>query len=252
MPPVPELRLIRNRIGDPRTLPARVWDRLVRSPPFDHATPTDVANCYRLLLQRPASDDELEYWTEQLKTGYHTVASLVDEFFSSTEFLQLQESWAKEELVDLGQFKLFVRPHDYSVGAAIWNTRMHEPHVTRVIKELLEPGSSFLDVGANIGYFTMLAAALVGETGTVTAFEPNPENCEAIRRSMQANGFTNIELHQLACAEREQTFTLDTAGTGSNGRVIDDTPDAVPGSTPPRPVQAVVLDDFLEPSQSTW
>jgi FkbM family methyltransferase len=91
----------------------------------------------------------------------------------------------------------------------------------------------------------MLAASLVGPTGQVYAFEPNPDNCRMIEMSIEANKFANIQLFQNAVAEAQQSFNLDVGGTNSNGRIIDFSPDAVPGQATPLRVEAVVLDDTL-------
>lgn len=65
----------------------------------------------------------------------------------------------------------------------------YEPEVTRLFNDLVKPGMTVLDVGANIGYFSLLAARLVGETGTVWAFEPAPHVLDLLRRNVQENGY---------------------------------------------------------------
>src|SRR5579859_1173929 len=65
----------------------------------------------------------------------------------------------------------------------------YEPEVTRVFQERVKPGMTVLDVGANIGYFSLLAARLMGETGAVWAFEPVPHVVEILRQNVCANGY---------------------------------------------------------------
>jgi FkbM family methyltransferase len=65
----------------------------------------------------------------------------------------------------------------------------YEPEVTRVFEERVAPGMTVLDVGANIGYFSLLAARLVGESGAVWAFEPAPHAVELLRRNVRENGY---------------------------------------------------------------
>lgn len=60
----------------------------------------------------------------------------------------------------------------------------YEPHVRRTLKALLRPGDSFVDVGAHIGFFTVLASTLVGPSGKVYAFEASPE----LVQKLQGNG----------------------------------------------------------------
>lgn len=205
----------------------------------------DVQACFRLLLKRSPLPDELPYWRNLVETHQIPLQALVDEFLSSAEFREKQAAASRPELVDLADFQLAVRPNDYFIGAAIARDRQYEPAVTAALRSLLKPGDLFLDVGANIGYFTMLGAILVGPAGRVLAVEPNRDNCDLMAQSIAANGFTNVTLYPYAAAEKAQRFQLDTAGAGSNGRIIDDSPQAVPGSSPPNPVEAVALDELL-------
>ncbi len=83
-----------------------------------------------------------------------------------------------------------------------------EPAKFAFLKRYLKPGMGFVDVGANKGDFSLLAAKHVGPTGRVIAFEPEPENCAWMRKSIGANGFTNIVLMQKALSNRTGTANL--------------------------------------------
>jgi len=83
-----------------------------------------------------------------------------------------------------------------------------EPNKRRFICESLSSGSTFVDIGVNKGDYALLAASQVGPTGKVIAIEPEPENCSWIRRSIEANSFANIELHEAAAAEIAGTAQL--------------------------------------------
>lgn len=65
----------------------------------------------------------------------------------------------------------------------------HEPETTRLVKELVRPGMTFVDLGAFIGYYTLLAARQVGDAGHVFAFEPAPYAIEVLKRNVGANGY---------------------------------------------------------------
>ena len=66
-----------------------------------------------------------------------------------------------------------------------------QPALTRRMLETLEPGSLFVDVGANIGLFTILAAARVGRGGRVFAYECNPELLSFLERNVEMNWFSD-------------------------------------------------------------
>lgn len=70
-----------------------------------------------------------------------------------------------------------------------------------VVRRLLRPGMTFVDVGANIGYYTALAAQLVGPTGCVFAFEPSDYAFPRLTRMIDTNGLTGVRAIQCALAE---------------------------------------------------
>jgi len=75
------------------------------------------------------------------------------------------------------------------VGSIYFERDSYEPVTTRFVMKHLKPGQTFIDIGANYGYFTMLAASLVSENGKVVAFEANPNLQTMARRSSERNGF---------------------------------------------------------------
>lgn len=70
--------------------------------------------------------------------------------------------------------------------------RFYEPDVSRVLLRVLREGDTFIDVGGNVGFFTTLAAALVGPGGQVVSFEPDPDNAARLRRNVGLNDFGNV------------------------------------------------------------
>jgi FkbM family methyltransferase len=76
---------------------------------------------------------------------------------------------------------------------------LSEPHVQHAIAEALEPGAIFFDVGANVGFFTLIGARAVGPAGHVFAFEPNPSSRAVLERNAAANGFGD-RISVLPCA----------------------------------------------------
>lgn len=85
---------------------------------------------------------------------------------------------------------------------------IYEPDKTQTIQTLLKPGMTFVDIGANKGDFSLLAAKIVGDTGTVLAFEPEPDNCHWIRHSMSLNRYKNITLYDTALGDTNESTRL--------------------------------------------
>jgi FkbM family methyltransferase len=67
-----------------------------------------------------------------------------------------------------------------------------------ILPALLRPGGSFLDIGANIGYFSLIAAGLVGAGGRVVAVEPIPRTSALLRANIALNGFTQVRVESYA------------------------------------------------------
>lgn len=69
-----------------------------------------------------------------------------------------------------------------------------EPLETALVKKEVRSGDVVLDIGANIGYYTLILARLVGENGRVFAFEPEPENFDLLKKNVEINGYRNAVL----------------------------------------------------------
>ena len=85
---------------------------------------------------------------------------------------------------------------------------LYENEKTKVIRALLKPGMTFVDAGANKGYFSLIAARIVGEQGRVITFEPEPHNCTWIEKSIALNGYNNVTLHGVALGQANEESSL--------------------------------------------
>lgn len=101
-------------------------------------------------------------------------------------------------VAQLPGFRLAIDLADISVSQSILNTKVYEPHVTAFMHRRLQRGMHMIDVGANIGYFAILAATLVGPEGSVTAFEPNSENARLVLLDIEINQLKNVRLLPVA------------------------------------------------------
>lgn len=86
---------------------------------------------------------------------------------------------------------MLVKPYaDTGVSSTIAQCRIWEPYNTALLLALLQPGQTFLDIGAHLGYFTLLAGAITGPQGRVFAFEPEPENFALLQYNVWQNDFS--------------------------------------------------------------
>jgi len=89
----------------------------------------------------------------------------------------------------------------YALGAS-------EPAVQDALLQHLHPGGVLYDIGANVGFMSLLGAKLVGPDGMVYCFEPSPDAVEALRLNIDQNGFTNYEVIQAGVAEKSGSARL--------------------------------------------
>lgn len=78
----------------------------------------------------------------------------------------------------------------------------HLIHERDLLKGLLRPGMRVVDVGANIGYYTLLFHSVVGSAGEIICIEPSPENLVELRRNITANHFKNVVIHESPVGDR--------------------------------------------------
>jgi len=91
---------------------------------------------------------------------------------------------------------------DQFVSRRLREEGVWEPYETSLLLALLRPGDVFVDVGANIGYFSVLAASVVGDKGAVFAFEPDPANYQLLEANAALNNFqSRITLVQAALSD---------------------------------------------------
>jgi FkbM family methyltransferase len=225
-----------------KTLIQRCASRLKRmvngSAAGGDASDANVHAVFTRLIGRGPNADELIHWRFQLSQG--ATLGQVEEALRATFEHEQFRSRQDVVLVDLGQFKLYCRKSDLDVGSAILHTGQHEPHVAAALRSLARPGNVVIDLGANIGYFALLAASVVGATGKVIALEPNAQNLRLLYASVVESGAKNIVVLPVAASFAPDIFRMQAFG--SNG-FLDS---AMPGQAGAQYVQAVVLDELLQ------
>lgn len=96
----------------------------------------------------------------------------------------------------------------------------YEPESVSIFKAWLHPGDAVLDIGANVGFHTVLLSRLVGSHGTVHAYEPDPDNVALLSRNLSENHCGNVQVHEVALSSYggKSPFSRDFA-TGMTGRL---------------------------------
>jgi FkbM family methyltransferase len=95
---------------------------------------------------------------------------------------------------------------------------IYEPHMQKLISEEVKSDAVFYDVGANVGFYSLLASILVGP-GKVFAFEPLPSNVSYLHKHLTLNAVKNVEVLELAICDLMGVASFELEGTGAMGRL---------------------------------
>jgi FkbM family methyltransferase len=128
-----------------------------------------------------------------------------------------------------------------------YRTGIYESSVQKVLVEHLGSGHVFYEVGAHIGFFSLLAAGLVGGTGEVVAFEPDPVNIELIQEHFRRNLLTHAHVVPIAAWSKTGSvhFTRGSELSSLNaGGILETSPWGF--NTDVIEVEAIALDDYVK------
>lgn len=112
----------------------------------------------------------------------------------------------------------------------------HEPEVQELLAQVLRPGMTYYDVGANVGFFAVIAARLLGPAGRVICFEPLPVNAKQIEYNIRLNGFTNTLVNCQALGGSNRTDVFNTSSEPTWGML------STVGKLPVQPTGQIKVD----------
>ena len=120
-------------------------------------------------------------------------------------FLKNVESNLKTEFSEIQGSKMFLDPGD-SLNLSI--NGVYGELDTQIIRDEIKEGDIVIDVGANIGYYTLIFAQLVGKTGKVFAFEPESKNFEILKKNVKINNYNNVIVEQKIISDKSGKMKL--------------------------------------------
>lgn len=112
------------------------------------------------------------------------------------------------------------QPTSHSASQAIYFSCLPDYWEMRFILDFLRPGDTFIDVGANVGLYTLLALSVVGDNGFVHAFEPNPSVAAMLRESLALNAADNVVVHEIGLSNVEESAALSTDGNDCISHIV--------------------------------
>jgi len=121
--------------------------------------------------------------------------------------------------------------------------QLYEPYQTSLVKKWIKPGNTVLDIGANIGYYTLIFARLVGNQGRVFSFEPEPTMFSILTENVALNSYPNVTMLQKAVSDKDGTMDFFADAFSNLDHRLYPSPDVNEVSFP---VDVVRLDSLPE------
>lgn len=144
-------------------------------------------------------------------------------------------------------YRLHVPRELQSVYLGYFDFLNHEPLTSKIFASLLKPGDNVVDVGANIGHYTLLAASVVGPLGRIHAVECSPETLALLSNNIAKNKLQNVVVHPVAAASQRGTLSLNVTAIGLSWFSPHSHWPTVSGSGTSVEVEAVPLDELITP-----
>jgi FkbM family methyltransferase len=141
--------------------------------------------------------------------------------------------------------RMYAHTLDRYVALWLWKLGWMESSESRLLAQLCRPGMSVVDVGANVGFYTLLFAERAGAEGTVWAFEPDPNNFATLQRNVTTNKCANVITVNSAVGAVSGGGTLYRSGSHSGDHRTYASDDARKRIS----IKTVALDDFFQPGQ---
>jgi FkbM family methyltransferase len=195
----------------------------------------DIENCYKFILGRPLNEDERDAIARNLlQLTDIPLEEHRKRFLSSAEFHNrhgelLFNNFIPKSIVVFFEtrynFKLYLDLRQYHISFGIMSGE-YEKFDVGLIKAIVPDDGQFIDVGGNVGYYSLSVAARPAFRGKILAFEPLPKLWDLFNRSIQENGFADrLSVRQLALADVPGEMRLsnaeDTSNAGATRLVAD-------------------------------
>ncbi len=99
-------------------------------------------------------------------------------------------------------------PRESVIGRSLYRTGIWEPEMTAFVQKTFQPGWRVIDIGAHIGYYTLLFAKQVGAEGAVLAFEPMPRERAILQRNIERNQLNTVRVYDYALSDHTGTAVM--------------------------------------------
>lgn len=217
--------------------------------PITSKIANEIEYLYKKILLRHSRQFEIEHYLRNLENGKLQFSDIEKSLKNSIERKHIDTlNQAKDEPIKTKDgIGMHLDHHDYAVSAELCVYKIWEPFETLIFKKFIKKNTIFIDIGAHIGYYSLLCASKATK-GKIFAFEPVPQNFNLLQKNIILNGLTNIEPIQKAVSNQNNNVSLflsNDSNTGDN-RFFGDSVFGKLGEQKSIKVSCLKLDDFFK------
>jgi FkbM family methyltransferase len=141
--------------------------------------------------------------------GFGKLSHLIQHFYHRKNRKRVQ--------MDVLGFQMDLDPMESIDGSLLFAPQIYDYREFRILSQLLHPGDTFLDAGANIGIYSLIASRIVGKTGCVIAVEASSFNAACLRKNCELNQISNVNCVHAGLSDQHEQLTLACSDYGNRG-----------------------------------
>jgi len=173
------------------------------------------------VLKRYPQERDLQYFVNEIKNGKMNLDDFEKMLRNTPEFKNLELIQHACIYTKFGT-KMYLNKKDNVISKDLSINLVWEPRESEILKNLVKKGMKLVDIGANIGYYTLLFSKWVGEDGIVFSFEPESENFELLKKNININRAENVRCYQKAISSKNESRLLFLAPENKGDHKIID------------------------------
>ena len=188
-----------------------------------------LINLFKLIWQHPANH------------GRKATA-----IFDSLTWQAAKRFSTSNRVIDYHGLQFICFKDSHSSSAVIYFNTLPDFNEMMFMKSYLKSGDAYLDIGANIGIYSLYAATLVGDSGIVDAFEAEPDTAEKLHRQIRLNRLHNVNLHRVAVSEHNGEVDFESTADDCTAHISYNPENRIQSSK----IKSISLDTYLDPARS--
>lgn len=151
---------------------------------------------------------------------------------------------SRQKVIDYHGLKFICFNSSHASSAVIYFGGQPDFNEMQFMKSYLKAGDAFLDIGANIGIYSLYAASIVGRNGVIDAFEPGTDTADKLQKQIDLNRLQQVNLHRVAVSDRNGEVIFKLTDNDCTAHISNDET-AIGGL---EKTASVRLDDYLNPA----